>query len=1361
MNPILSIIHYLFDKNSIENDDNTINSFFDNGLAFAQFVEISFQKKIPKIYRNPDTDYKRKRNNELAYEFVLKKNSEIEKFSPSFNTEQEKIKLLTLILTKQCFKIDYQDIFIKINMIFFNIDIKYDSLDDMVNLKCLFNLVNVLTENENEPDIETVDFELITKIFNIKNIPLVIDESSLSSGNRFVFFIQIQIIFDIYSSQVEEKINFSKEVFQEYENLQINEFKRKSSTDVHTDPSTSFDPQPEESRKNINQNKPQKINPMAKIQNKQKLTDDDLEELIAMAGRELNQEKKGGSPKKQVQEKKTKSPKNQPKSFKIDPENIDDFTDYLKEEGIIGDDNPNYNLKDQIDNSEINDGFDQLTNFNFNNNDSNSAAVAIVKEWGIDLNQPNKKKKSEVDKMIEEAQRQDDEMKRQKAENERLLQMEKIIKSDSQFNFDNDSLNDEALVKTINEIAKEEKLHFQILKQLNDQDYLPRFVRIFFNKEDYPNDYDTLTKIIEDDAKHYDKIDDILKFLATKDPIFNLLVFDFKRMKNYDSSIFTFCKNVLDCFFLTKNKKELLEMTSKIVFINEQKIGKVEKIKNDLDFEKNLLFNWETYCKLVYFAYNKNLNDFNDDKIKNIKYYFKSKDIPMIIDERYFNDLPCIELSIFYYQIQFIFDVIKREIKLNSLEKGDTYNKADLDVAKKCQEERYNQFTIYQESNFAGGFSLKKKKSKKKIEKVIKNDRENIQKPQKFLERVSKSSDVEDDDIENLDLSPDSYWDRIDNDESYAFENGVLFRLKKRRESLKSWNHIVSNYTKYITPNKTTKALFDSAPKSKQKSKLYKFFYYDEDDEKWKKNQASCDQFCRENRASSWKAKLSVVLFFNSSEDDLISINSRLISSSFPVLDDNQIYVYGICEKPLSGLKFELTSEKNDLIKPLFLLLHVPDSKKDLKDLKNIIYKIYYFLSMTCDIEIAVFNGEHYHEQLETLKEVNNLKVSYFDAYGSTSIQQDLDDLDLNPQAQKFFTSSLQFLDDKCESSDGDEDDSVKEQEFTTSVNTSSNDIFSKLSPANFKKETKYIILVNDDRIHDDFSVKDDGNTLFEYIIGQVQQDFCIVNFINVNDSLTYRDFLTSLQTFATTSNSDYNQVFDNFNNIEATEICRKYISIKSQSDYTSKLEKAISNRFNQLKQIERNKNLSNYEVMSKLKNELTLTYPSIDYDYKCISLKLIDKLNDKTNKDTGEDSFKELKKSSENYIGYLEKWIKSADFWPPEKKDYIKKSYNNFLKNELFDILNFFYPKTELMKEIAAKQNELATLIKSGIVKIDKLFDDFDKYVSENSTQKIVSLDETMKKATNYMIRETENVREIKVLVETGDLESQIPTDF
>ena len=34
-------------------------------------------------------------------------------------------------------------------------------------------------------------------------------------------------------------------------------------------------------------------------------------------------------------------------------------------------------------------------------------------------------------------------------------------------------------------------------------------------------------------------------------------------------------------------------------------------------------------------------------------------------------------------------------------------------------------------------------------------------------------------------------------------------------------------------------------------------------------------------------------------------------------------------------------------------------------------------------------------------------------------------------------------------------------------------------------------------------------------------------------------------------------------------------------------------------------------------------------------------------------------------------------------------------------------------------------------------------------------------KKITNYAIRETENVREIKVLVETDDLESQIPTDF
>ena len=116
MDPILRIIKYLFEKRNLECNDYTLNSFFNNGTSFPQFIEIIFSEKILGIIKNPENSEQRTSNNDLALKFLYKRNKEIAKFSNGFKTKDDKIHFLSLILTKQCFKINEKEIMKECNI---------------------------------------------------------------------------------------------------------------------------------------------------------------------------------------------------------------------------------------------------------------------------------------------------------------------------------------------------------------------------------------------------------------------------------------------------------------------------------------------------------------------------------------------------------------------------------------------------------------------------------------------------------------------------------------------------------------------------------------------------------------------------------------------------------------------------------------------------------------------------------------------------------------------------------------------------------------------------------------------------------------------------------------------------------------------------------------------------------------------------------------------------------------------------------------------------------------------------------------------------------------------------------------------
>lgn len=72
-----------------------------------------------------------------------------------------------------------------------------------------------------------------------------------------------------------------------------------------------------------------------------------------------------------------------------------------------------------------------------------------------------------------------------------------------------------------------------------------------------------------------------------------------------------------------------------------------------------------------------------------------------------------------------------------------------------------------------------------------------------------------------------------------------------------------------------------------------------------------------------------------------------------------------------------------------------------------------------------------------------------------------------------------------------------------------------------------------------------------------------------------------------------------------------------------------------------------------------------------------------------------------------------------------------------------------------------LDSFIKDGTQRINKFISVFDSKIKSQIKPKTFMLTDNIKSGTNYSIRETENVREMEVLVQTGHLKNVIEQDF
>lgn len=858
---------------------------------------------------------------------------------------------------------------------------------------------------------------------------------------------------------------------------------------------------------------------------------------------------------------------------------------------------------------------------------------------------------NKIDKLIGNKDQKSEENEIEIEEKNSIEKFVNFSDSDSDDEDDFEKIDESALLRVINAIGESDNIHFSTMIQSIEKDNLPKFVRIFLNDE---IDLKTINNIIENAGN--EKVKEVIQYLGEtrkpNQPIFKLLRFNINDEKFRLQSSILFYTNFLDTYFLKASKNKLLERCTTILFGNIERddafylmyIKNIDKNKIPYD-DRKLLLKWDTYLALVNFV-NTNDTHYQIDRTKKDEAYFKQNNVTQIINESYLKKFSKKVPDIVYYQLQFIFNVL--DTKSSSYRLHENFLKAERKIKK------------LKVPSFTNLVNTIKRKYKTNAATASNANADKSAGVETFIQRKNKNSEL----LKKLageGKSAESFWNPID--KVTFIDRGVLCQSKKNIRAQRLWFDEIINFHSNISiinySIETPRKLFTEVPIENARSKLYKFFYYDDDLKQWQLDSNKVKEFIEDKQYANTKTPL--VLFSNSYEKDIITINSKFIKSIYPDLDDDNIYIYAISDKELSLLHFNLTfseEKESEKVNPIFLLLHIPKSLKKHEDIKAIIFKIYYFLSIICDIEVVVLNKEHCLEQLDLIKEINNIKSSY-----ENSATEKLND-------------PLKKLNENFEMNIA-----LEKADFNI-----------------WKKKSNYIILLNDDTIKGDIA-KPDESDFIKYIKRKIDSEFVNVHHINIFEPITYRGFLSSLIKFASKVSNDFDQTLNSFNLFPLANIGTLYVNLKSKDDWKNKLKKVIDERFNQLIEVDCGQS-SEFVILSNLNNEIEKYCPFIDSEF-------IDECNSNLNKIRHLITKKnqrliklELHSSSENNLAYLEKVINEKS---PISD--VESSHTNFLKDEFFNIINNLYEMDNPKQVLNDNQTILEDQIQLDVRKINSKY--------------------------------------------------------
>ena len=401
------------------------------------------------------------------------------------------------------------------------------------------------------------------------------------------------------------------------------------------------------------------------------------------------------------------------------------------------------------------------------------------------------------------------------------------------------------------------------------------------------------------------------------------------------------------------------------------------------------LHNYNVYIGLLHFLVKGNVH-FNFTYFKSnfsdqdAEAFFNKAKIPMIINSSL---MKCEFKNVsypFYYQLQFIFDASHRisECLLKGIYK---LKKISIPSFKDIIQS-LNAKTVslkYRNSNIiqANEIQNEKPENEEKTAPIINKFNKRYLKS-KFYSSLNKLSDDED---KNIFEKEENDIFLIDVNSNFKYNNGILCEnVESHNQSKEKWIDEMSKIEKNVPKSRrrsnavikkssvTQSFLSLNRSKSSFESKLYKIFYYDEKTNTWIFNSSVFNSFASEKMINVGSSQTPLVLFINSLESDVITINSKFINCLYPNFDDEneeeendkQIFVYSFCDNTLTMLNYvvDFNGKNKASIKPIFLSLHISKNKENLPNLDIIITQIYSFLFAICDLSIVVLDMNYYKQ---------------------------------------------------------------------------------------------------------------------------------------------------------------------------------------------------------------------------------------------------------------------------------------------------------------------------------------------------------------------------------------------------------------
>lgn len=265
---------------------------------------------------------------------------------------------------------------------------------------------------------------------------------------------------------------------------------------------------------------------------------------------------------------------------------------------------------------------------------------------------------------------------------------------------------------------------------------------------------------------------------------------------------------------------------------------------------------------------------------------------------------------------------------------------------------------------------------------------------------------------------------------------------------------------------------------------------------------------------------------------------------------------------------------------------------------------------------------------------------------------------------------------------------------------------------------------------------------------------------IDINNINTFGSFLDDMTSILLKSGSRFLETKNKFNCLQLANMSSKYIDYKNFNKI-SQLSKILSDRIYLLenKQKLKSRGEMNMNILTLLYEEINMFTPKFDIDFQSCAEDQLSYIRKETSQHNKSYFKSQLNLSSKSNLMKIEKLIKNKHYISKDQAERIIRSHQKFLKNELFNIIKSNCNDSALITVFDDNYDILKEQISNDLLKINDLFNKiFEK------REKIDKFDpiEDSKKKTNYVLKETENLREIKVSIEIGeDLTSVIEQDF